>query len=76
MNKKEMKPSVMENQFMRRVHVGTSDSKALDYYLSRFKRGAVQNRISGRDLFYAAARAIIQHHNNVEEYQWVMGGLR
>ena len=64
-------PDAMSNQIMGRIHVGTPDDRALCQWAESLKDIESTN---ARWLFYAAARALTQHHRNGDEYRSVMGG--
>jgi hypothetical protein len=57
---------------MGRIHVSTPDSDALIHACESLRDPA---GIEAKALFYFAARCLAAHHNNLDEYRRVMGGL-
>ena len=68
-----LKPDAMSCQIMGRINVIESDETALLTWAKSLKDLETTDR---RWLFYAAARAIIQHRRNRAEYRYIMGGLK
>ena len=75
MRKSDCKRTIMENQIMGRIHVGTPDAEAL-WLWSRSLKAESRRTMPARDLCHWAARAMDQHHANLAEYRHVMGGMK
>ena len=70
MTPNSLEPDAMSNLIMGRIHVATPDDRALRQWAESLKN---PNTIPARNLYYAAGRAMAQHHANQQEYRDVMG---